>query len=188
MSEPFIGQILLFAGNFAPRGYAFCQGQILSINSNQSLFSLLGTQYGGDGRSTFGLPDLRGRVPISMGTGAGLSQRNIGQKGGSEQVALTAAEMPSHQHAEGASTLSAELVADAANTATESVPDPARVLSKLANVNFYSSSDANLEPIVGPSISSTIGDAGLGQSHENRQPLIAIHYIIALTGIFPSRN
>jgi microcystin-dependent protein len=188
MSEPFLGQIILFAGTFAPRGWALCDGQILPINSNQSLFSILGTQYGGDGRTSFALPGLRGRVPVGVGQGAGLSNRNIGQKGGVEGVALTEAQMPAHQHAEGASTLTAQLVAHTGSVADSSTPDPANVLSKLPQVNLYSSSDSNLQAIDGPTISSTVAPVGGSQSHENRQPLLALNYIIALVGLFPSRN
>ncbi len=96
MSDPFVGEIRMFAGNFAPRNFAFCDGQLVAISQNNALFSLFGTIYGGDGRTTFGLPDLRGRVPLHMGTGPGLSPRPIGQKGGSETVALSAANLPAH--------------------------------------------------------------------------------------------
>ncbi len=102
--EPFLGEIMLFGGSFAPRGWALCDGQILSINQNQSLFSLLGTIYGGDGRTTFALPDLRGRAPLHQGTGPGLTPRSMGYKSGSEQVALSQNQMPSHTHALMAST------------------------------------------------------------------------------------
>ena len=188
MSEPFIGQILLFAGNFAPRSWALCDGQLLPINSNQALFSILGTTYGGDGRTTFGLPDLRGRVPVGVGQGSGLSNRTLGVKGGEEHVTLTEAEMPAHQHTEGASTLTSELTAHAGSQADSSTPGPTNVLANIPDVNLYSSSDVSLQAINGPTISSTIGNAGGTQGHENRQPLLALNYIIALVGIFPSRN
>ena len=96
MSEPFVGEIRMFAGNFAPRGWAFCDGQLLAVSQNDALFSLLGTIYGGDGRTTFGLPDLRGRIPIHMGHGPGLSERRLGAKGGEEKVTLTVNQLPSH--------------------------------------------------------------------------------------------
>jgi len=188
MSDPFLGQILLFAGNFAPRGYALCEGQLLSISSNQSLFAILGTTYGGDGRTSFGLPDLRGRVPLSSGQGSGLSNRSLGSKSGSENVTLNSTQMPNHTHAEGTSTLTAKLRAHDATVADSRVPGAVNVLSRLPNVNYYSSSDANLVPINGPSISSTIGAEGGSQHHENRQPSLAINYIIALVGFFPPRN
>ena len=98
MSEPFVGEIRMFAGNFAPRGWAFCDGQLLAVSQNDALFSLLGTIYGGDGRTTFGLPDMRGRIPIHAGHGPGLSERRLGAKGGAEQVTLTVNQMPSHGH------------------------------------------------------------------------------------------
>ena len=98
MSEPLIGTIILFGGNFAPRGWAFCEGQLLSINSNEALFSILGTVYGGDGRTTFGLPDLRGRVAVQQGTGPGLSAYRLGTRLGTEEVVLNTAEFPSHNH------------------------------------------------------------------------------------------
>ena len=102
--DPFIGQIKIFGGNLVPRGYAFCDGQLLAISSNEDLFSLLGTTYGGDGRTTFGLPDLRGRVPVHMGTGAGLSPRPWGQKAGAQSVTLSVPELPQHTHSLMAST------------------------------------------------------------------------------------
>ena len=188
MSEPFIGQIILFAGNFAPRSWAYCDGQLLAISSNQSLFAILGTIYGGDGRTSFALPDLRGRVPVGFGPGSGLTNRNLGAKGGSQQVTLTEAEMPAHQHAEGASTLVSQLRARAGTQADEDTPGPGNVLANIPMVNLYSSSDASLQAINGPTITSTVVNAGNSQGHENRQPLLALHYIIALTGLFPSRN
>lgn len=188
MSEPFIGQVVLFAGNFAPRNWAFCDGQLLPINSNQSLFSILGTTYGGDGRTSFALPDLRGRVPVGTGQGSGLTNRTLGAKGGLEQVTLTEAEMAAHQHAEGASTLNSQLSAHAGSQADSGTPGPANVLANIPMVNLYSSSDASLQAINGPTISSTIENTGNTQAHENRQPLLALNYIIALFGIFPSRN
>ena len=96
--EPFVGEIRMFAGNFAPRGWAFCDGQLLSVSDNDALFSLLGTIYGGDGRTTFGLPDLRGRIPIHAGQGSGLSNRRLGSKGGAEQVTVTVNQTPTHTH------------------------------------------------------------------------------------------
>jgi len=188
MSEPFLGQVILFAGNFAPRNWALCDGQILPIDSNQALFSILGTTYGGDGRTTFALPDLRSRVPVGFGQGSGHSNRTLGERSGQERVTLTEAQMPAHQHSEGASTLTAQLHAHAATMADSNPPNPANVLSKIPDVNLYSSSDANLQAISGPTIASTIGNSGGSQGHENRQPLLALNYIIALFGVFPSRN
>ena len=98
MSEPFVGEIRMFAGNFAPRGWSLCDGQLVAVSQNDALFSLLGTIYGGDGRTTFGLPDMRGRIPIHAGTGPGLSQRRLGAKGGTERETITVTQMPSHTH------------------------------------------------------------------------------------------
>ena len=113
MSEPFVGEIRMFAGNFAPRGWAFCDGQLLAVSQNDALFSLLGTIYGGDGRTTFGLPDLRGRVPIHAGSGPGLSPRRLGAKAGAENVTLTVNQLPSHSHR----------LSGSANLASESRPE-----------------------------------------------------------------
>ena len=107
MSEPFVGEIRMFAGNFAPQGWAFCDGQLLSVNQNDALFSLLGTIYGGDGRTTFGLPDLRGRLPMHAGTGPGLSPQRMGSMGGQENVTLTVNEMPAHSHSANAQSVTA---------------------------------------------------------------------------------
>ena len=191
MSDPFIGQITLFAGNFAPRGYAFCDGQLLEIDSNSALFFLLGTIYGGDGRNNFALPDLRSRVPIGFGQGQGLSNRRLGERGGTERVALTTAAVPAHTHAQGTTTLTATLRGHAATDADASVPAPGNVFSRLQSpvtVAAYSDSEANQTLITGPQLSASVGSAGGGAAHENRQPLLALNYIIALTGIFPSEG
>lgn len=191
MSQPFLGQIVLFAGNFAPRGWAFCQGQLLSIAQNQALFAILGTTYGGDGRTTFALPDLRGRVPMGTGSGPGLTPRSLGESSGSEQIALTLTQMPVHTHALDTAGLTPTLRGYAGNNADVNTPASDHVFSQFtgaANVNLYSDSDANLTPISGSQLAVTVQNAGGGQGHENRQPLLAINYIIALQGIFPSRN
>lgn len=181
MSDPFIAEITMFGGNFAPRGWAFCDGQLLPISQHQALFSILGTTYGGDGRTTFGLPDLRGRVPIHAGNGSGLSDRRLGQRGGSESVTLTEAEMPSHSHSLTATT----------DTATTATPSTSTKLAKgntsisrsdVKDSNIYAESTANPVNIAGAT------NAGGGQSHSNMQPYLVINYIIALQGIFPSRN
>ena len=192
MANPFIGEVIMFGGNFAPRGWALCNGQLLAISSNQALFSILGTTYGGDGRTTFALPELRGRVPVGTGQGPGLSNRPLGQRTGQQGVSLQPSQMPAHTHVGDVSGLSAQLQGDTGNEANTGQPAPANVLSKLAspiNVLAYSDSDANLTEIGGSApINPTIANTGNGQSHENRQPLLAINYIIALVGVFPSRN
>ena len=192
MADPFIADIILFAGNFAPRNWALCQGQFLAISSNQSLFSILGTTYGGDGRTTFALPDLRSRVPIGTGQGPGLSNRQLGSKGGLENVGLTQAQMPSHTHVGDVSGLGTQLQAHTATEANSTTPGPTVVLSKFTNpsdVFLYSTLDAPLVDLGGVGVlNPAIANAGNGQGHQNRQPLIALNYIIALFGVFPSRN
>jgi microcystin-dependent protein len=174
MSEPFIGEIKMFGGNFAPRGYAFCDGQLLSIAQNTALFSLLGTTYGGDGRTTFGLPDLRSRVPVHAGTGPGLSQYRLGQKAGAETVTLTVPNLPPHNHA--------ALAAGPAGNANDAIgniwADDAGVSSAT-----YSSGSAT-----GTMRGDAIGNTGSGQPMNNVPPYLAINFIIALQGIFPSRS
>ncbi|MFD2165900.1 phage tail protein [Thalassotalea euphylliae] len=182
MSEPFIGQITMFAGNFAPRGWAFCHGQLLSIASNSALFSILGTTYGGDGRTTFGLPDLRGRFPTAQGNGPGLSPYNLGQKGGTEDVVLTAAQMPSHTHVIDAKAKSNNSPGDANTAAGNSWSNDA---------GFYSATYSTQAPTTDMhpnSIEATAANTGGGQAQTNIPPYLAINFIIALVGIFPSRN
>ncbi|MCO6457619.1 MAG: phage tail protein [Pirellulaceae bacterium] len=170
MSDPYVGEIRLFAGNYAPRGWAFCDGQLLAIASNDALFSLLGTTYGGDGRTTFALPDLRGRVPLHQGAGPGRSPRTLGAKGGQESVALNAAQMPAHSH---------PLLgtADADNTSPQD-----RTLAE-AGEDIYARGDANT-----PLSPQAILNTGGSQPHANMQPFLGIYYIIALEGVYPSRS
>jgi len=174
MSEPFIGEIRMVGFNFAPRGWALCDGQLLAIAQNTALFSLLGTIYGGDGRTTFALPDLRGRVPIHAGNGPGLSNYPLGSRAGAETVTLTANQMPSHNH-----------VANAAGPAGNSNDAIGNVWADDAGVSSatYSSAAAT-----GTMRSNAIGNAGGNQSHENRQPYLAVNFVIALVGLYPSRN
>jgi microcystin-dependent protein len=172
MSEPFVGEIRMFAGNFAPRGWAFCDGQLLAVSQNDALFSLLGTIYGGDGRTTFGLPDLRGRIPIHAGEGPGLSPRRLGAKGGSENETLTVNQLPSHGHALQFSTA----------TGTQNSPEDETVsASPTVRVFRPSQADAIMK-------SNTITNVGGSRSHTNLMPYICIHFIIALFGIYPSRH
>lgn len=173
MSEPFVGEVRMFAGNFAPRGWAFCDGQLLAVSQNDALFSLLGTIYGGDGRTTFGLPDLRGRIPIHAGHGPGLSERRLGSKSGSEKETLTVNQMPSHGHA--VRTSSATGVSD----------NPQGNLFGHGAGPAYvpgAPSGAMIFP------SEIMGNTGGSRSHTNLMPFLCIHFIIALFGIYPSRH
>jgi len=171
MSEPFIGEIRMFAGNFAPRGWAFCDGQLLSISQNEALFSLLGTIYGGDGRTTFGLPELRGRIPIHMGSGPGLPPRSLGSKSGAETVTVTVSQLPAHTHPLQASQ----------NTATERHPE-GKVFAQTPGVETYS----HTGPVASMG-ASAVGNTGGSQWHTNLMPFLCINFIIALVGIYPSR-
>jgi microcystin-dependent protein len=172
MAEPFVGQIMMFGGNFSVRGWAHCNGQLLAVNQNDALFSLLGTTYGGDGRTTFGLPDMRGRVPIHEGQGAGLSNYALGAKVGAEHVAVAANEMPPHQHG-----LNAEAMG-----AVNPGPDQG-LLAEPSNTNIYGQGTPpdTLD-------CSAIGEAGSGNPHDNVMPFQCISFLISLTGIYPSRN
>ncbi|GAB4308503.1 MAG: tail fiber protein [Phototrophicales bacterium] len=171
MSEPFIAEIRMFAGNFAPRGWAFCDGQLLAVSQNDALFSLLGTIYGGDGRTTFGLPDLRGRIPIHAGQGTGLSPRRLGQKGGEETVTLTVNQLPPHNH-----TIHAANSGNAQSSPVGNLPGTDRV------VMYFNSADrpATLA-------ANTIESTGNSQPHSNLMPFLCINFIISLFGIYPQR-
>jgi microcystin-dependent protein len=175
MAEPFIAEIKMFGGNFAPRGYALCSGQLLSIAQNTALFSLLGTTYGGDGQTTFGLPDMRGRVPIGQGQGPGLSSRVMGELAGSETVTLISSEMPAHTHTHSAGAVT--------GPGTQAGPAGARMAESTARDNVYSTAAA--DTAMAP---DTIGISGGSQPHNNMQPYLCVNFIIALEGIFPSRN
>jgi microcystin-dependent protein len=171
--ETFLGEIRMFAGNFAPYGWAFCQGQLLPIAQNQALFALLGTTYGGDGRTTFALPDLRGRVPVGFGQGPSLSNREIGEKFGSELVTLNINQMPSHNH-----TVNAVTTEGNQNLPTNSLPANTKALDK-----EYSDANANTT-MKATMVNPTGGNQPFGVS----QPSLGVNFIIALQGIFPSRN
>jgi microcystin-dependent protein len=177
MSEPFIGEIIMFGGNFAPRGWAMCNGQLLSISQNTALFSILGTSFGGNGTTTFGLPDLRSRVPIHQGQGPGLSPYVLGQQGGPENVTLLQNNMPIHTHLANASTINADQ------------PSPAGAIwaspvdSQGGAGTGYTKQAANTT--MAP---NAIGNAGGSVPFSIVQPYLAVTFIIALQGIFPSRN
>lgn len=172
MSEPYVGEIRMFAGNFAPRGWAFCDGQLLAVSQNDALFSLLGTIYGGDGRTTFGLPDVRGRVPVHQGTGPGLSPRRLGLKAGLEYETITTNQLASHSHD------------FTANTELANGQSPAdKVVAQGTGVNFYREEAQNANMA-----SDMIAHTGGSQSHVNLMPTLCVHFIIAMFGIYPSRN
>jgi len=187
MDNPFIGGIVLFAGNFAPRGWAFCDGQLLPINSNQALFSILGTTYGGDGRTTFALPDLRGRAAIHAGTGPGLSTRRLGQRSGTETVVLTETQIPSHTHT---ATTSGGDVSITVGGGKGSTADPnGNYLADTGTAIYKSAAGTGSLGGVGKTtVAVTNTNTGGSQPHNNMQPYLAIHYIIALQGIYPSRS
>jgi microcystin-dependent protein len=171
MSEPFIAEVRIMGFNFAPRGWAFCDGQLLAISQNTALFSLVGTTYGGDGRVTFGLPDIRGRAAVHPGTGPGLTQRRLGQKGGTETVTLTANQIPSHNHALRA-TPDSVVQSDPANQLPAKTSQPTYgPAGQMAGLN-----------------SSAVTNTGGSQHHETRQPWLAVYYCIALVGTFPSSS
>ena len=171
MSDPYVGEIRMFGGNFAPHGWAFCDGSLVDISLNYELFSLLGTTYGGDGQATFALPDLRGRAPVHLGQGAGLSNYVIGATGGSETVTLTVDQIPPHTH-----TAQAQ-----AEPGTQ--PDPKGGVWADSTLNQYSSNAANttMNPL-------SILPAGGSLPHDNMLPYQCINFIIALEGLFPSQG
>lgn len=170
--EPFIGQIIMFGGNFAPRGWALCDGQLLPISQFTALFSILGTTYGGDGRTTFGLPELRGRVAMHPGSGPGLTTRRLGERSGQENVILTTNQIPSHNHG----------VSISVNTGAGEEADPTTIISSIAGA-------FNEDPTTGANLGGVNqNNVGGNQGHNNIQPFLCVNFIIALQGIFPSRN
>jgi microcystin-dependent protein len=173
MSEPFLAEVRIFAGNFAPRGWAFCNGQLLPISQNTALFSLIGTTYGGDGRTTTALPDLQGRVPMHPGRGPGLTARRLGERGGVGEVTLTEAQMPSHGHGARASTEVGE----------ENDPVNASLAGSVGNT-MYTQAAGSTVNLHTDSLASTGGS----QAHNNLQPFLAMSFIIALQGLYPSRS
>ena len=174
MTQNYVGEIRVFAGNFAPLGGAFCDGSLLSISQNSVLFSLLGTTFGGDGQNTFGLPDLRGRALIHQGSAPGLSTYIIGQQMGSENVTLTTGQMGSHTHS------------FAGTTAAGTTPTPAPSVVLASTPSGFPIYDGSASPVaLSP---QAVTSAGGSLPHENRQPYLAMTYIIALEGIYPSQN
>ena len=174
MSEPFVAEIRMFAGSFAPRGWAFCDGQLLPISQNTALFSLIGTTYGGDGRSTTALPNLRDRTPMHPGQGPGLTAKRLGQGGGVEKVTLSGDQIPGHTHTVRAANIPFGVQA----------PNEQRVLNQ-ANINAYQSDTSeNLANLADQSL-ATVGGS---QPHNNLQPFLVMNFIIALVGLYPSRS
>ena len=167
MAEPFLSEIRLFSITFAPKGWALCNGQLLPINQNQALFSLLGTTFGGDGRVNFALPDLRGRVPIHVGSG-----HTLGERGGEQAHALSISELPTHTHTAQAS----------AAAGTQNVPANNMMLSQRAAEIYRAPSN------LGAMFGGTLGNAGGSQAHLTMQPFLVLNFSIALQGIFPSQN
>jgi microcystin-dependent protein len=170
MTDQFLGEIRMFGGNFAPQNWAFCNGQVIPITQNPALFSLLGTQFGGDGRSTFALPNLQGVSPIDQGDGSGLTPRDLGETGGAEAVTLIQQEMPSHSH-----------IANAyAGGGTTTSPDNA-VWAPIRGRLYGTGTDVTMSP-------NALSNTGGSQPHNNLAPYLVVNFIIALTGIFPARQ
>lgn len=175
MSEPFIAEIRIFAGNFAPRSWAFCDGQLLPIAQNTALFSLIGTTYGGDGRTTTALPNMQGRAPMHPGRGPGLTSRRLGERTGVETVTLTEAQLPNHSHTMKADGNSGGPLGGGANASNP-------VGNYLGASVKYSSSTSSLTTMSDTSVS------GGSQPHNNMQPYLTMNFIIALQGLYPSRS
>ena len=175
MSDPFVAEIRIFAGNFAPRGWALCDGQLLPISQNTALFSLLGTFYGGDGRSTFGLPNLQGAAAMHQGQGPGLASRSIGETGGATSVTLIQSEIPLHNH----------LIQGSTENGTLKQPSPTEFLARSKGGNLYQSNTSASLVTMNPQSFSV---AGGSQPHNNMQPYLTLTYIIALQGVFPQRS
>ncbi len=181
MSSPFLGQVKMVGFNFTPRGYLSCDGSLQSIANNDALFALIGTTYGGDGQTTFGLPDLRGRMPIHRGQGPGLSPYAMGQAGGTEQVTLTTPQLPSHTHSL-TQTVSSRCQSGAGNT---KVPTGNCYAASSSGENYATVSNAAMGVIP---FNTNVSAFGGGLPHENMQPFLCVNFIIASEGIFPSRN
>ena len=172
MSQPFIGEIRMFAGNFAPVGWAFCNGQLVPISENDALFNLIGTTYGGDGQQTFGLPDLQSRVPVHQGTLSGVGQNfTLGEKGGTEQVTLTVSQIPAHNH-----------VPRASSTGGDKDDPTNNFWANSSAIQFIDGANANTDMN-----SQILTPAGGSQPHDNMLPFLCVNFIISLFGIFPQQ-
>jgi microcystin-dependent protein len=170
VSEPFIGEVRMFGGNFAPVNWAFCNGQLMAISQNEALFTLIGTTYGGDGQSTFALPNLQGRIPIHQGQGVGLTARVIGEAAGEENVTLTVQQLPSHTHAAQGSASVGSATAPAGN-----------VWASWDDAPYATTPTVGMDP-------TAVSQQGGNQPHDNVAPYLAVSFIISLFGIFPSQN
>jgi microcystin-dependent protein len=173
MADPFVAEIRIFPFNFAPKGWAFCDGQLLPLSQNTALFSLLGTTYGGDGKSNFALPDMEGNAPMHPGQGPGLSLHDLGEAGGSQTVSLLESEIPAHSHFLRASIDDADL----------RIPSPTRTLAKSGGGNIYANGNPN-----SPMSDQALIPAGGDQPHNNMQPFLTLSFCIALQGVFPPRT
>ena len=171
--DPFVAEIRIFPFNFAPKGWAFCDGQLLPLSQNTALFSLLGTTYGGDGKSNFALPNMQGNAPMHPGQGPGLSLHDLGETGGSDTVSLIESEIPAHSHSLNAQALAALV----------KLPDPTVTIARSKNANAYQDTPGNLVSLNG----NTIAPAGGDQPHNNLQPYLTLNFCIALQGVFPAR-
>jgi microcystin-dependent protein len=171
--DPFVAEIRIVPFNFAPKGWAFCDGQLLPLSQNTALFSLLGTVYGGDGKSTFALPDLQGAAALHPGQGPGLSLRDLGEMGGAQSVTLLVSEMPAHTHTVNGITI----------LSTTSTPASNMVLSRSANGNAYADAASGFQTFAPEALTP----AGGSLPHNNLQPYLTLNYIIALQGVFPAR-
>ena len=174
MSDPFVAEVRIVGFNFAPRGWAFCNGQILPLSQNTALFSLLGTTYGGNGQSTFALPNLQGMVPMAPGQGPGLSNHDLGETAGTETVTLSISQLPTHTHAVMAANVPGAVKA----------PGPDLGLDRSSGGNIYLTPPANLVPMAANNPAPNVGD----QPHNNMMPYLSLNFVIALQGIFPPRS
>lgn len=180
--DPTLSEIRIFAGNFAPLSWAFCNGALMSIAENTALFSLLGTTYGGDGQTTFALPDLRGRVAVGTGQGPGLSNWDLGEVQGSESVTLIQTQLPAHNHGASATVL------PFADTSGATTTNPSGAYPSIAPGDLYAASVTSGISMGPTPVSFSLNPTGQNQPHDNMMPYLAMNYIIAVEGIYPSRN
>jgi microcystin-dependent protein len=178
-ADPFLAEIVMFGGNFNPRGWLLCDGQLMQISQNPALFSLLGTTYGGDGRVTFGIPDMRGRSPVHAGSGPGLTTIRLGQKGGAETHTLTTTQLPSHNHG---------VKLNGTDTRGNTATPVGNVLASKPRTNIYQDNTPNVTMGAMHSSSITENNVGGNQAFGIRSPYLAVNFIIATVGTFPSRN